>query len=230
MNRHARLTARLVVVLITSACAGPQFTPRQEWVFTKFPECKNRTNAINVKLDRVTPDGSWYSSSDQTQTDFNLVAACMKEEWAAQSARLDQDDAEALRWYRSAADHGNAGAMAQLGYMYGTGRGVPKDEIEAVKWYRKGADGGNATAMNNLGLAYANGSGVAPDEAEAARWYRKAADAGYPRSMFLLGEMYESGKGGLASNRAEAVSWYRKAAATGYEPASKRLRTLGEEP
>ena len=229
MNRHARHAAGFVVVLLVSGCASTQFTPQQEWVFTKFPECKNRTNAINVKLDRVEPNGRWHSSVDQTQTDFNLVAACMREEWAAQSARLEQDDAEAFRWYRSAAERGDASAMNRVGFRYEVGKGVAKDEVEAVKWYRKGAEGGNSVAMSNLGLAYANGRGVTKDEAEAVRWYRKASDAGYARSMFLLGEMYESGKGGLASNRVEAVSWYRKAAAAGFEPAAKRLRALGEE-
>jgi len=230
MKCHAGLMAGVALALTISACGGQQFTPQQEWVFTKFPECKNRTNAINVTLERVEPDGRWHTRVHSTQTDFNLVAACMKEERDARNARLDEGGPEALRWYRSAAERGDAGAMNRLGFMYETGRGIAKDEVEAAKWYRKGADGGNAVAMSNLGLAYANGRGVTKDDAEAARWYRKGADAGFARSMFLLGDMYESGKGGLASNRAEAVSWYRKAAAGGYEPAVKRLRTLGEEP
>jgi hypothetical protein len=194
MTRHARLGAGFVVALITSACGSTQFTPRQEWVYTKFPECKNRTNAINVTLERVEPDGRWHTRSAQTQTDFNLVATCMQQEWTAQQERLDQDDAEALRWYRAGVDRGDAWSMTNLGFMYEAGKGVPKDEGEAVIWYRKGAERGNAAAM------------------------------------FLLGRMYESGKGRLTTSRAEAVSWYRKAATAGYEPATKRLRALGEEP
>src|SRR5262245_32324777 len=165
MKRHTRLRAGLVVALITSACGTAQFTPQQEWVFTKFPECKNRTNAINVTLERVDPDGRWYTRSAQTQTDFNLVAACMEEEWTAQQARLDQDDAEAVRWYRAGAERGDAWSMTNLGFMYATGKGVPKDEAEAVAWYRKGAERGNAVAMSNLGLAYASGRGVTKNEA-----------------------------------------------------------------
>lgn len=230
MRGRVLLAVSLVALVSMNACAGPQFTPQQEWVLTKFPECQTRTNALNVTLDRVLPDGRWYTTSQQTQTDHNLVVACMREEWAAQNARLEKDDAEALRWYRTAAEAGDAHSMTRVGFMYATGKGVLKDEAEAAPWYRKGADGGNAVAMNNLGLVYAHGRGVTKDEAEAARWYRKAADTGYARSMFLLGEMYESGKGGLASDRAEALRWYRKSAAAGYAPASSRLRTLGEQP
>ena len=228
---HDRVPLAIILVAcaLLHACAGPAFTPRQEWVLTKFPECQTRTNAFNVKLDRVLPDGRWYTTVMQTQTDFNHLAACMQEEWAAQYARLEKDDAEALRWCRAGAGAGDAYSMTNLGYMYENGKGVPKDAAEAARWYRKGAEGGNAVAMNNLGLVYANGRGVTKDEAEAARWYRKAADAGYARSMFLLGQMYESGRGGLPLDRAEAVSWYRKSASAGYEPASTRLRTLGEQ-
>lgn len=218
----------MACALLLTACTGN--TPQQEWVLTKFPECQTRANAFNVKLDRVLPDGSWHSTVSQTQTDYNHLVACMKEEWAAQYARLEKDDAEALRWYRVAADAGDAFSMTKVGYIYATGKGVAKDEAEAARWYRKGADAGNAVAMNNLGLAYAYGREVTKDEAEAARWYRKAAEAGYARSMFLLGEMYEFGKGGLASDRAEAVRWYRKSGSVGYEPASSRLRALGEQP
>jgi hypothetical protein len=152
---RSRPTVGLVALAIAS-CAGPQFTPQQEWVYTKFPECQTRTNALNVKLERVDPDGGWHASSQQTQTDYNLVVACMKEEWAKQVARLQKDDAEALRWYRA------------------------------------------------------------------------GAEAGDPGSMYGLGLMYETGRGGLPRDRAQAVSWYRKSAAAGYEPASRRLRALGE--
>ena len=142
--------AYVIAVVTLNACAGPQFTPQQEWVHTKFPECQTRTNALNVRLDRVLPDGRWYTTSQQTQTDFNLVAACMKQEWEAQRVRLEKDDAEALRWYRAAADAGDASSMARMGHMYETGKGVAKDRAEAVRWYRKSAASGYEPAVERL--------------------------------------------------------------------------------
>lgn len=45
-----------------------------------FAEYKTRTNAINVKLEQVYPDGRWTASSMQTQSDYNHVVAYMQDE------------------------------------------------------------------------------------------------------------------------------------------------------
>src|ERR1035441_8676428 len=86
-----------------------------------------------------------------------------------------KDEAEAVRWYRKAAEQGVAYAQSDLGVMYATGRGVPKDEAEAARWYRKAAEQEDATAQFNLGWMYANGRGVPTDEAEAYFWLNLGA-------------------------------------------------------
>jgi TPR repeat protein len=91
---------------------------------------------------------------------------------------VPQDYAEALRWYRKAAEQGDANRQDGLASMYSHGRGVPQDYAEAVRWYRKAADHGYAKAQYNLGNMYYYGRGVPPDRAEAERWYHKAADQG----------------------------------------------------
>ena len=63
---------------------------------------------------------------------------------------LAQDYAEAVKWYRRAAEKGHADAENNLGNCYYYGKGVPQDYTEAVKWYRKAADHGNADAEVNL--------------------------------------------------------------------------------
>ena len=45
-----------------------------------------------------------------------------------------QDDAEAVRWYRAAAEQGDAEAQFNLGVMYATGKGVLQDHIQAYQW------------------------------------------------------------------------------------------------
>jgi TPR repeat protein len=57
---------------------------------------------------------------------------------------VKQDDAEAVRWYRKAAEQGNAKAQFNLGVMYDLGKGVKQDDAEAVKWYRKAAFSGGS--------------------------------------------------------------------------------------
>jgi TPR repeat protein len=59
-----------------------------------------------------------------------------------------------VRWYRLAADQGDADAQFNLGVMYDTGRGVPQDDAEAERWYRLAADQGDANAQSNLGVMY----------------------------------------------------------------------------
>ena len=53
-----------------------------------------------------------------------------------------QDYAEAVKWYRLAADQGLADAQDNLGQTYDQGQGVQQDFIEAMKWLRKAADQG----------------------------------------------------------------------------------------
>lgn len=122
--------------------------------------------------------------------------------------------AEALSWYRKAADQGNVRAQYNLGVMYDHGDGVEQDYAEAVNWFRKAADQGHARAQFNLGNMYSDGTGVDQDDAEAVRWYRKAADQGLAYAQFNLGYMYSNGHG-VDQDYAEAVTWYRKAADQG---------------
>jgi uncharacterized protein len=87
--------------------------------------------------------------------------------------------AEAVKWYRKAADQGFALAQYHLGRMYYIGNGVPKNDAEAVRWFRLAADQGNARAQYVLGLIYAFGKGVPQDYVSAHMWFNLAAAQGY---------------------------------------------------
>jgi TPR repeat protein len=45
------------------------------------------------------------------------------------------DAAEAVKWFRQAADKGNSDGQRALGYCYQDGTGVAKDEIEAFAYW-----------------------------------------------------------------------------------------------
>ena len=72
-----RAISLLYVALLLTSC-GQKSTPQQEWVYKNFNECKTETNAINVTIDRVTPEGQIYYSAAQTQTEANRVFECMR--------------------------------------------------------------------------------------------------------------------------------------------------------
>jgi len=48
---------------------------------------------------------------------------------------VPRSSAEAVKWYRLAADQGHAGAQLYLGGIYETGAGVPRDYVQAYMWY-----------------------------------------------------------------------------------------------
>ena len=57
---------------------------------------------------------------------------------------VEEDHAEAVRWFRLAAEQGLAPAQFNLGVMYEDGDGVEEDHVEAVRWYRLAAEQGHA--------------------------------------------------------------------------------------
>jgi uncharacterized protein len=91
---------------------------------------------------------------------------------------VPQDYAEAMKWYRLAADQGYALAQYSLGYLYVSGRGVPQDYAEAMKWYRLAADQGHAGGQYSVGHLYADGRGVPQDYVLAYMWFNLSAAQG----------------------------------------------------
>lgn len=73
---------------------------------------------------------------------------------------VEQDNKEAVKWYRKAAEQGFAAGQASLGTMYRDGLGVPQHYKEAMKWYRMAAEQGYFGAQVPLSGMYYNGQGV----------------------------------------------------------------------
>ncbi len=136
-------------------------------------------------------------------------------ERAPPAQRNDLSDyAEAARWWRKAADQGDAAAQSDLGWLYTSGRGGETNYAEAASWYRKSAEQGNPNGQHWLGHCYLSGRGVAKDEVEASKWFREAADNGVIAAQRDLGRLYATGRG-IEQNSAEAIKWFRKAAESG---------------
>ena len=90
-----------------------------------------------------------------------------------------QDYAESAKWWRLAAEQGDANTQNNLGSMYINGMGVIQDYAEAVKWYRLAAVQGEVGAQSNLGGMYANGNGVLQDAVLAHMWFNIAGANGF---------------------------------------------------
>lgn len=132
---------------------------------------------------------------------------------------------EAVRWYRAAAEQGNAFAQFRLGEMYLEGLGVEYDPALSFHWYSLAAEQGEVRAQVQLAYLYGVGEGVSQSQNEAARWYSAAADQGDALAQFSLGRMYQVGSG-VPQNYSEALRLYRAAAVQGNAAAQGNLGVM----
>jgi len=130
-----------------------------------------------------------------------------------------------VRWYRKAAEQGEASAQYNLAISYDNGNGVREDKRKAVRWYRKAAEQGDADAQFNLGVAYANGDGIREDKRESVRWHRKAAEQGQAKAQYYLSKAYVSGVG-IITDKREAYIWLTISNANGDEEAASVFRDV----
>ncbi len=184
-----------------------------------------RANRIRWFLVFLLVGAAFQLPAQQSEADRKLLATVRakaeKEDAESQyelgnafsdgSLGVAKDYAEAVNWWRKAAEHNNVKAQVNLGFSYATGTGVAKDEVEAMKWYRKAAEQNDPKAQSKLGYCYFYGAGVAKDKAEGVKWYRKAAEQNHAAAQDLLGYYYADGQG-VAKDEVEAVKWWVKAA------------------
>jgi TPR repeat protein len=63
-----------------------------------------------------------------------------------------ENDAEAVKWFRIAADQGNARAQLYLGLKYGKSEGVPESKVDAYFWWNLAAAQGDEAGRFHKGL------------------------------------------------------------------------------
>ena len=178
----------------------------------------------------LKPENEWYNEL----ADFGVSCYCPC-----------PDNAEAMEWYRKAAEQGHVGAQCQLGGIYFN----RKEYASAFGWFERVARRGNRDAQLQLGIMFKKGLGVYPDFDEAMHWFRESADEGNHRAanelkemlsagpvkwcqeiaeqgnayaQYKLGDMYRNGVV-VSRNNFKAVEWYRKSAEQGNTDAQYEL-------
>ena len=95
---------------------------------------------------------------------------------------VPQDDAEASRWWRLAADQGHANAQYNLGFMYSNGSGVPQDYVQMHMWFNLAASRSTGEdrerAVRGRDLA---ADELTPDALNEAQRLAREWDAAHPR-------------------------------------------------
>jgi TPR repeat protein len=141
-------------------------------------------------FDKVVPMARMFA--DKGDAEAQLVLGKV---YQRGGGRIQQDLAEAVKWFGKAAHQGNAKAQLKLGLAHAKGLGVAQDAVEGVKWIRKAAEGGDGEARILLSQAYLNGIGVTKDAIESTNWLRKASERGNHSAQAMLGERYANGVG-----------------------------------
>ena len=129
---------------------------------------------------------------------------------------VGRDQSEAVKWYRMAAEHGQADASFELAKCYRFGIGVKRNRITASKWLHKAAEQGHAKAMVLIGKRCLDYDSGEYNSRKAVVLFRKAADQGDAWGMFHLGECYINGNG-VKKDFDAAYLWFYKAIVTSPE-------------
>lgn len=89
-------------------------------------------------------------------------------------------EAEAVFWFRRAAEAGHSGGMVWYGYMLENGWGTRMDQKQAAAWYRRAAEADNTDGMTAYAVMLLEGRGVPRNRAEALILLGRAAEMGHP--------------------------------------------------
>lgn len=93
-----------------------------------------------------------------------------------------KDYAEAAKWYRLAAEQGDADAQKNLGIMYEKGYGVPQDNVVSHMWYNISSANGAENAAENRDKRAGKMTQAAIEKAQAMA--RECMSSGYTKCGF----------------------------------------------
>jgi TPR repeat protein len=145
---------------------------------------------------------------------------------SGQGARKSPVDA--ARWYRLAAQRGNAEAQFRLARIVHMGaRNLEQNLPLAAQLYEAAAKQGLHEAEYWTGYCYEQGEGVTKDLKTAVAWYTKAAAAGEASASNNLGLIYLNGNG-LARDLNHAFQLFKAAADQGDQWAENNLGGMYE--
>lgn len=119
----------------------------------------------------------------------------------------DSDQAQAVQWYRKAAEQGHCAAQFNLAQMHAQGKGGLRDEAAALAWLRRAAQAGHGGAQYHLGVRlhraskYKTGSEASELRIESLGWLHQAVAQSWPGAesayeFVLLGMTKQEAKEG----------------------------------
>ncbi len=109
---------------------------------------------------------------------------------AAVEAMRSGDFAEAYCIMRPLAEHGDADAQYNIGWMYLNGYGLRVNDGLALEWWKKASSQRHADASFSIGMLYSMGEGDVPkDPDKAIEYYLLALESGHEDAIAMLQSM-----------------------------------------
>jgi uncharacterized protein len=124
---------------------------------------------------------------------------------------VEKNYVEAAKWFKRAAEQGDASGQYRFSRMLMLGRGIERNFKDGCKWCKLAAEQGVAFAQNFIGEAYFYGDwsiNVKQNFQEAIRWWKLAADQGDSMAQFNLGLVHH--KGGVVGRGQQNEFEWRK--------------------
>lgn len=87
---------------------------------------------------------------------------------------IEQNYAQAAKWYEKAAKQDHQDAQMNLAVMYEMGRGISLDLNKAFYWFKQAATLNHPLAQYHVGRFYENGFSIEKNLSFAIDWYKKA--------------------------------------------------------
>ncbi|MHB1938587.1 MAG: tetratricopeptide repeat protein [Acidobacteriaceae bacterium] len=159
-GKERKIKYRAVSVEEASVTAPPQRV--SDASLPQQPDSAITSQAQNTETPKE------QSAGDSPETQFDLGA--MYETGKG----VPQDYAQAVLWYRKAAEQGYAKAEYRLGVLYANGVGMHQDKTQVAVLFLSAAKQGYAPAYAMIGGAYLTGDGEPIDYAEASFWFSVA--------------------------------------------------------
>jgi TPR repeat protein len=208
--------------------AAEQAEAVQEWpkaimayvqLHRQFPDSDVPRTRLELLLNKLQAEAGGLKNESLDQLRGPLTEAAKLDvvsamELLGESLRK-RDPKASFAWLSSAAAHGRAHAMEEVGLRYSNGAGVERDFVKAAKWFEMARVAGDAGAGTLMAECYLFGKGVTKNESKAISLLRDAVAAKDPRAMDQLANCYHKGIG-MAQNDAEAFRLYNQAASLHY--------------
>ncbi len=125
---------------------------------------------------------------------------------------VEQNDAEALRWFTKSMNNNYPFATHYVAQCYSAGFGVQEDERNGFELYLENAKQGIAESMERVALSYKYGIGTEINEKQSFYWLKRATEIeGHelsPKSAYRLACYYFDGKI-TAKNDNEAIKLFQ---------------------